>query len=117
MNTLKESRQQLEVWHEYLMTTRTHAQTIIAQSLTSIEYRLKILYLTLLAITAVGHLLWSYIDYDLHREQYSVTYTFIIMVLLSCCDSSGNYCALYSTIYYHQIFSRWHLIFWIRHSV
>ena len=75
MNTLKESRQQLEVWHEYLTTTRTHTLTTIARSPTSIEYRLKILYLTLLSITAVGHLLWDYVDYDLRREQYSVTYT------------------------------------------
>ena len=75
MNILKESGQQLEVWHEYLMTTRTHAPTTIAQSLLSIEYRLKILYLALLSIMAVGHLLRGYVDYDLRREQYSVTYT------------------------------------------
>ena len=56
--------------------TRTHAPTTIAQSLTSMEYRLKILYLALLLIMAVGHLLWSYVDYDLHREKYSVTYTY-----------------------------------------
>ena len=73
MNILKESGQQLEVWHEYLMTTRTHALTTIAQSQTSIEYRLKILYLTLLSIRAVVHLLWGYVDYDLCREQYPMT--------------------------------------------
>ena len=64
MNILKESGKQLEVWHEYLMTTMTHAPTTIAQSPTSIEYRLKILYLTLLSIKTVGHLLWGYVDYD-----------------------------------------------------
>ena len=73
MNILKESGQQLEVWHEDLMTTRTHDLTTIAQSLTSIEYRLKIIYLTLLSITAIGYLLWGYVDYDLCREQYSMT--------------------------------------------
>ena len=75
MNILKESVQKLEVWHEYPMTTRTHALTTIFQSPTSIEYRLKILYLALLSITAVGHLLWDYADYDLRREQYFVIYT------------------------------------------
>ena len=25
---------------------------------------------------AVGHLLWDYVDYDIHREQYSVTYIY-----------------------------------------
>ena len=54
MNILKESGQQLKVQHEYLMMTRTHALTTIAQSPTSIEYRFKILYLALLPITAVG---------------------------------------------------------------
>ena len=74
INILKESGQQLKVWHEYLMMTRTHAPITIAQSPTSIEYRLKILYLALLSMTAFGHLLWSYIDYDLCREQYSATH-------------------------------------------
>ena len=74
MNILKVSRQQLKVWHEYPTMTRTHALTPIAQSPTSIEHKLKILYLALLSIRAVGHLLWSYIDYGLCREQYSVTY-------------------------------------------
>ena len=57
MNILKELGQQLKVLHEYPTMTRTHAPTTIAQSLTSIEYKLKILYLALLSITAVGHLL------------------------------------------------------------
>ena len=42
MNILKESRQQLKVRHEYLIMTRTHAPTTIAQALKSIEYKLKI---------------------------------------------------------------------------
>ena len=73
MNILKESGQQLKVRHEYLTMTKTRALKTIAQSPTSIEYRLEILYLALLSIMAVGHLLWSYIDYDLCREQYSMT--------------------------------------------
>ena len=46
----------------------------VYNTLTSIEYRLKILYLTLLSIMVVDHLLWDYVDYDLCREQYSVTH-------------------------------------------
>ena len=85
MNILKESRQQLEVWHEYLMTTRTYAQTTIAQSPTSIEYRLKTLYLAILSITAVGYLLWDYIDYNLCRKQYSMTFICLFFFLgISC---------------------------------
>ena len=75
MNTLKEFRQQLKVWHRYLMTIKTPAPTAIAQPLMSIEYNLKFLYLTLISVTAVGHQLWDYFDYDLSREQYSVTHT------------------------------------------
>ena len=82
MNILKESGQQLKVPHEYLMMNRTHALTTIA--LTSFEYRLKILYLALLSITAVGHLLWSYVDYDLRREQYSMTYEHDYLIYLIC---------------------------------
>ena len=65
------------------MMTRTHAPTTIAQSPTSIEYRLKLLYLALLSIVALGHLLWSYTDYNLCREQYSVTYTQTSQALVS----------------------------------
>ena len=73
MNILEESGQQLKVWHEYLTMTRTHALATIAQSPTNTEYKLKILYLALLSIMAVGQLLWGYVDYDLCREQYSMT--------------------------------------------
>ena len=76
------SGQQLEVRHEYLMTVRTHALTIVTQTPTSAEYQLKILYLTLNSITAVGHLLWDYIDYDTCREQHSVTYTLITFLVI-----------------------------------
>ena len=77
-NILKGSGQQLKVQHEYLMMTRTHTPTTIAQSPTSIEYKLTILYLALLSITAVGHPLWSSVDYDQRTEQYSVTYISMI---------------------------------------
>ena len=58
------SEQQLEVRHEYLVTVRTHVPTTVTQTPTSTEYQFKILYLTLNSITAVGHLLWDYVDYD-----------------------------------------------------
>ena len=74
---MMESEQQLEVRHEYLMTVRAHALTAVAQTLTSSECQFKIIYLTLNSIMAVGHLLWDYIDHDKHREQCSVTYTFM----------------------------------------
>ena len=72
MNTMM-GFEQLEARHRYLVTARTHAPTAVAQTLTSAGYQFKILYLILNSITAVGHLLWDYIDYDKHREQYSMT--------------------------------------------
>ena len=68
MNIMMGSEQQQEVRHEYLMTVRSHALTTVTQTLTSAEYQFKILYLTLNSITAVGHLLWDYVDYDTRRE-------------------------------------------------
>ena len=65
MNILKESGQQLKVRHEYLTATKIHAPTTIAQTLTGIGYKLKIFILDIIIQMAVGHLLWSYIDYNL----------------------------------------------------
>ena len=67
------SEQQPEIRHEYLMTVRTHAPTTVTQTLTSTENQFKILHLTLNSITAVGHLLLDYVDYNTCREQYSMT--------------------------------------------